>query len=224
VELVLTRRVAGANTSGVAYVTFIPQFEPVNYFGSNTLEPGARSEWVIGYTADDDVFTNSTSITLPIGDKDQVITPPTRGYVWQFEPTLPINPEDTGNLLQNFGRFQSYLQDAQTSGKFALSVYMEVVGGGSNAIQFHSTRGTTAPGLSVVQHNYHSGVMGWPMDRRARVRHDPKSGFPGLSDEFIDDGYRQGLKVLPRSWDPEDRTNMDFFPPPSEGVIDDEVP
>ena len=62
------------------------------------------------------------------------------------------------------------------------------------------------------------------LNRKARVRHDPKSGFPGLSDEFIDDGYREGMKVLPESWDPEDRTGQDFFPPPSEGVVDDEVP
>jgi hypothetical protein len=224
-ELVLTRVTSTANTSGVAYVTFVPEFSPDDYASTPTsLRPTWRNEWVIGYTEDSDVFTNSASLTIPIGDKDEVITPPDSGYVNHTGPVANavINPDDTGNLMVNFGRFQSYLQNSQSDGTFALSVYIAVVGGD---VEFHSTEGTgTVPGLNATQHNFHTGVTGWPMDRRARVRHCPKSGFPGLSDEFIKDGYRQGMWVLPRSWDPEDRTNMDFHPSPTEGVVDDEIP
>jgi hypothetical protein len=219
-ELTLNRVGAAVSTAGEAYVFFVPSFTQIAY-AAGASNPSRWSEWLIGYTNTASVFTGTT-LTIPIGDDDSIISSlPTRSYFVAPSNTA-VNGSDTGDLIANFGRFQGYVRNSQWDGTFALSVYLTVTGGD---VQMWSSRGSgTVPGLNVTTHGFHSGQQGLPLRRRARVRHDPKSGFPGLSDEFIKDGYREGMMVLPESWDPEDRTGQDFYPPPSEGVVDDEVP
>jgi len=218
-DLTLTRTTTAANTTGEAWVFFVPEFSPIAFSGPIIYRPGERNEYLISYTNTTSIFTDDTSITLPIGvNVDKVNNIPTNlnGDV--------INSSDTGDLNTNWGIFQSYLQNSQFDGVIALSIYLSTTG---NQTRFHSLEnivGGSAPGLGTVEHKFHSGQIGAPMRKRCRVRHDPKSGFPGLSDEFVDDGYNEGMKVLPDSWDPEDRTGQDFYPPPNEGVVDDEVP
>jgi hypothetical protein len=217
-EITLYRTNATANTGGEMFVFFVPEFVPLDY--NNSRDPGQRNEWLIGYENADSFFTNADSLTIPIGGNSDKIDPTTIPVEWSN--STRINSEDIGDLNANWGRFQSYVRNSQWTGRVAFTVYLTV---DSGITRFYSTEGTgTQPGMVASEHKFHSGQIGLPMRRRARVRHDPKSGFPGLSDEFIPDGYREGLMVLPDSWDPEDRTNMDFFPPPSEGVVDDEVP
>ena len=214
-ELTLSRVSAVANTSGAGYVFFVPEFEPVNY--RTGRKASQRDEWLIGYT--NSAFSNTTSVILPIGDKDDIILPIPDGT--QPAETIDIlNTNDQGILMNNFGRFQSYLQNAQSDGTFALSVYIEVVGGD---VQFYSTRGSgTTPGLNVVEHGFHSGHNTGIL-RDSRIRHCPRSGLPDHADKYIPDGYVEGLMVSPDWYEPEDRTGMDRIIPSEEGVIKDEA-
>jgi hypothetical protein len=226
-ELTLTRGPSSqiANDRAEAFVFFVPQMTQFTY-GDVDDRPSLQEEWLIGYTSAADapeIFNNTTSITLPIGNDDRVVDGSAIRLIYNAN-TL-VNEDDTLNLLQNFGRFQSFVQNSQWDGTFALSVFLDLKGTGTGNVQMYSSRGAgTAPSLSVTTHSFHSGQFGMSYGRRSRIRHDPKSGFPGHSDEFIDDGYFEGMKVLPDSYDPPDRTNMDFFPPSTEGVVDDEVP
>jgi hypothetical protein len=73
-------------------------------------------------------------------------------------------------------------------------------------------------------HAWHTGAVGMPLDRRARVVHDYVTGQTYLSDEAVPDGFRDGIMVHPDNFDPDDpRDTHPFTPPPGEGVVDDEV-
>lgn len=76
--------------------------------------------------------------------------------------------------------------------------------------------------LEVDQHSFHTGGMDFPHHRRGRVVHDYKMGYPYMSDESVADGYLEGVKVHPDSWDPKDPTPT-YVPPTGEGVADDDV-
>ncbi len=214
-ELTLSRATEVANTSGVGYVFFVPEFEPPRY--SIGRRPSQRDEWLIGYT--DSAFSDTTSVTLPIGDKDTRILP--ANFPDGVQPALDeLAANDQGNLMNNFGRFQSFLQNSQADGTFALSVYIEVVGGD---VQFYSTRSSgTVPGLNVVEHGFHTGHNTGIL-RDSRIRHCPRSGLPDHADKYIPDGYVEGLMVSPDWYEPEDRTGMDRIIPSEEGVIKDEA-
>ena len=60
------------------------------------------------------------------------------------------------------------------------------------------------------------------MRRRTRAVHDYTMGYPALSDEFVQDGYLEGIMVHRDSWDPED-PDPTYNPSPMEGVVDDEI-
>jgi len=219
----------------VQVVYFVPEFEPDDY-GIDELRPGYRGEWVIGYR------NQTAGVTSPVGftidGQDGIVPNPIVNDAITFpaghdNPTtnrggLPINAADTRNTAANWGRLQSYIQNSQWTGRLALTVY-NIVDAASRGPSWPSVEGALAfvedgPVTTAVHSSFHTGQIGAPMRKRCRVRHDPKSGFPGLSDEFVKDGYREGMMVLPDSWDPEDRTGQDFYPPPNEGVVDDEVP
>ncbi len=73
-------------------------------------------------------------------------------------------------------------------------------------------------------HDWHAGAMGMPPRARGRVVHDFVTGRPYMSDQAVADGYRDGIMVHPDSFDPSDPTeDAPFTPPPSEGVVDDDV-
>lgn len=73
-------------------------------------------------------------------------------------------------------------------------------------------------------HKWHTGSPDFPTDRRGRVVHDYITGQPYLSDEAVEDGYREGVMVHPDNYDPPDPLDTDTYtPPPGEGVIDDTV-
>jgi hypothetical protein len=48
--------------------------------------------------------------------------------------------------------------------------------------------------------------------------------MPYLSDEAVMDGFIDNVKVKPSSFDPDDpKDHNPFIPPPSEGVVDDDL-
>jgi hypothetical protein len=224
-SITLTTNSAPTAVTSAGY--FVPEFDPDDY-GIDDVRPGYRNEWILGTTSE---VGPSTSMTFDIGPQTGLRSSTTAiagsAFGLTFDPSVnigaaTINSDDTGDYNANWGRLQSYIQNSQWSGKVAITLLTIVPLG--ERVNFNSNEAASgAPVITVTENSFHSGQIGVPMRKRTRVRHDPKSGFPGLTDEFIKDGYREGMMVLPESWDPEDRTNMDFFPPPSEGVVDDEV-
>jgi len=72
---------------------------------------------------------------------------------------------------------------------------------------------------------FHTGQMGLDIHRRARVVHDYINGFPYLSDEAVEDPFREGVMVHQSSADPpEIRRHTTYNSPASEGVVDDDIP
>ncbi len=72
---------------------------------------------------------------------------------------------------------------------------------------------------------FHTGQMGLDIHRRARVVHDYINGYPYLSDEAVEDPWREGVMVHAASADPvEPRRHHSYIPPISEGVVDDDIP
>lgn len=72
---------------------------------------------------------------------------------------------------------------------------------------------------------FHTGQMNLDVRRRARVVHDYILGNPYLSDEAIEDPWREGVMVNSASSDPlEHRRHHSYVPPSKEGVVDDDVP
>lgn len=71
---------------------------------------------------------------------------------------------------------------------------------------------------------FHTGQMGLDVKRRARVVHDYINGFPYLSDEAVEDPFREGVQVHFSSADPvELRRHFTYVPPASEGIVDDDI-
>jgi hypothetical protein len=72
--------------------------------------------------------------------------------------------------------------------------------------------------------NWHTGLMGAKMEVRGRAVHDYITGQPYMSNEAVEDGYRDGILVHPDNFDPADPLDTDpFTPPPGEGVVDDNI-
>lgn len=92
---------------------------------------------------------------------------------------------------------------------------------GTERIRWSTVAGTSAM-LDLTYVPFHTGSQDFPLARRARVVHDFVGGFPYLSDEAVADGFREGVMLHPRSFDPKDRPS-EFVPPPGEGVTNDEV-
>jgi hypothetical protein len=72
--------------------------------------------------------------------------------------------------------------------------------------------------------NWHTGMMDAKVDVRGRAVHDFITGQPFMSNEAVEDGYRDGILVHPDNYDPADPLDDDpFTPPPGEGVVDDNI-
>lgn len=113
-----------------------------------------------------------------------------------------------------------YWSSSRWSGRAAFTVTIP-----SGSFDWHFCSSTTpdgtAPVLTSVEESFHTGIDG-PLDK-GRNRLCPRLGTPLYAVDAVEDGYRKGLMVDPRAWDPEDRSQLDFHPPPKEGVIDDEL-
>lgn len=84
-----------------------------------------------------------------------------------------------------------------------------------------TTDGGTAPVLTSREESFHTGIEG-DLDK-GRNRICPRLGTPLYAQDAVRDGYRKGLMVDARAFDPEDRSQLDFHPPAREGVVDDEL-
>ena len=196
-----------AGNSYIATVMFVPELNPADY-AAGDLRPGYRDEWIIAETTSTVLTANTT---VDCGWQTGVIS---SGAQTTNSAGATINTSDTGDLVANWGRLQSYMQNSQWSGIIAISMYVEVSAG----FAFYAG----PPSATVTQNTFHSGHVTNRL-HRGRIRHCPRSGLPGYANEFIDDGYIEGLKVSQDWYEPEDRSGTDIITPSEEGVIDDEA-
>jgi hypothetical protein len=71
---------------------------------------------------------------------------------------------------------------------------------------------------------WHSGFMGEELRQRARAVHCYITGQPYMSHLAVEDGFRDHVMVHRDNRDPADPLDTDYFvPPPSEGVVNDEI-
>jgi len=180
--------------AGTLSVNFVPEAAPLPY--SNSLLPGSRDEILLG------------RLPFDAGDTHEI--------------TVGVNAftsPQTGGL--GAGAMAQYLRSSTWNGVISLSLFW--VG---NSVAWYSDEdaGTgNEPTLVTVENEFHTGFISGPaFGRRARSRHDPRSGFPVASDELIRDGFEDGLLVSEDSWDPEDPEDR-YVPSPLEGVVDDEA-
>jgi hypothetical protein len=200
-----------ASRTGSAVLYFVPELSPAIY--SNSVNIGARSEVILG----------KATFTAAAADSAMTITLGASGVASSTDLLGPagqrLNSRDHGNFKANLAWLSGIMNNTNWNGRICFSLKVQEDGGFP---RFQGKGGANPPTFVTTEHSFHSGQMQDPKGRY-RIRHDPKSGFPGNSKEFIEDGYT-GLMVLPESFDPEDRTGQTFQPPSSEGVVDDEVP
>jgi hypothetical protein len=198
--LTLVRSNVGAMT-GELQVWYVPEMEPAAY--ATARLPGTRSEVQLS--------TTGAGFDLGAGAGDVVrltvlAPPPAQGIF-----AVPNTRQDGLRAQLLSGRWR---------GQLALSV--QLVGGSGTALWGSSESPVlAAPTLASSESPFHTGQHNIAHGRRARVRHDPKDGLPYLSDEYVRDGYVEGMMVHPDNWDPVDPP--DPHTPPNEGVIRDEV-
>ena len=117
------------------------------------------------------------------------------------------------------GRLRSLMLNANWNGRLARSVQM--FSNSSAGIAFISTEGVgNSPTLTLEESNFHTG-HNKKFNVRGRARHCARSGLPANTVDLVEDGFTEGIHVLPEWWEPEDRMGLDIVIPDSEGEIDD---
>ncbi len=163
--------------------------------------------------------TNSTDQSIVVedlttGSPTWVLSGSTYNLVWNFDfLTTGYVGSSTGDVIPGRPMFD-VVNSPTWSGLFQF--HMDA----NSAISMTISSATFA-GNAL---EWHTGATDFPLDRRARVVHDYITGQPYLSDEAVEDGFREGIMVHPDNYDPPDPLDTEIYtPPPGEGVIDDLV-
>ena len=199
----------GAVPAGFFAVYYLDELAPANY--STALLPGTRGETFVGTRPTligGGVFSRPIT-TLTFANPVAIIT---------F-----LGLEDEAAT----GRANMYamMQNSNWSGRLALSINYLGNGAGRVPMTFRSGELTAdIPTLNTTDTPFHTGHNVGGIGRQGRARHCARSGLPANTADLIPDGYLEGAyHVLPDWWEPEDRSDLDYNLPSTEGEVDDAI-
>ncbi len=157
-------------------------------------------------------LTNDIALTtIASSSSEWTLNGSTYDFVFQidFNASFAVDGVTTTHV------FAKLVNDPAWNGRLLFAVR----GTPTSTPQFVVT-GATFSGLT---NGWHTGAMDMP-NRRGRVVHDYITGAPYMSDEAVQDGFRDGIMIHPDNWDPDDPKDRDpWVPPPGEGVVEDEI-
>ena len=183
--------------AGTVRFYIVPQADPTAYDGTSTNQPFAR---ITG--------TGSSSA--------QFLGQHVYGSANNTRQTVTMSTTATGETNSNLFRV---ISDSIWYGKMNISIDWTA----ANSVAFAA--GANSLGsfqLNIQTWPGHTGWVDAPNRKRTRAVHDYTMGYPALSDEFVQDGFLEGIMVHRDSWDPKD-PEPTFVINPLEGVVDDEI-
>ena len=199
----------GAVPAGFFAVYYLDELAPANY--STALLPGTRGETFVGTrpTLIGGGTFNRPTTTLTFANPVAIIT--------------VLDLEDEAAT----GRTNMYamMQNSNWSGRLALSINYLGNSAGRVGMAFKSGNAIfNIPTLNTIDTPFHTGHNVGGIGRQGRARHCARSGLPANTADLIPDGYLEGAyHVLPDWWEPEDRSDLDYNLPSTEGEVDDAI-
>ncbi len=133
--------------------------------------------------------------------------------------SVTLNAIATGETESNLFRV---IKDSLWAGKMNISLDWSGDGVGIGIFAVKLSLPLLPFGLNMQTFPRHTGWVDAPNRKRTRAVHDYTMGYPALSDEFVQDGFLEGIMVHRDSWDPKD-PEPTYVINPLEGVVDDEI-
>jgi len=190
------RNVQFGGSAGVISFYIVPQADPTPYDDTSANHPMAR---ITGTGSTSPQFLGSHTYT----GADTARKTVTLGAIATGETTSNLFRVIVGSLF--YGKMNISIDWSNT----ALAQLFDSAANGFIQLNIQ-----TWPG--------HTGWVDAPNRKRTRAVHDYTMGYPTLSDEFVRDGFLEGIMVHRDSWDPKD-PEPTYVINPLEGVVDDEI-
>jgi hypothetical protein len=132
----------------------------------------------------------------------------------------------TYNIALNMTVVRPIITHPSWRGLLVLALSLDDTGAAGSFRTIHSNESATVasrPVLTTTEFAFNTGIGTHDIHRPGRIRTCPRTGIMAFADEFVEDGYIEGLWVHESAYDPPDETDRQVVPS-SEGVVNDEVP